>query len=289
MYHEEEKAQVRRRQTDTAIQLARASRWEEAVAVNRSILKLFPNDADSYNRLGKALLELNRLVDAKKAYKKALDLDATNQIAKKNLQRLTALAKKGVAQTKTATVDPSLFIEEMGKSAVTMVQRTEAEALTRLHAGDRVELRSQDGTLSVETLEGELVGVIEPKLTLRLIKLMDSGNKYAAAVTSLGEAGCQIIIKETYQDPSQAGRPSFPTAIPTEGTRPYIKGSILHYGTQAEEEEPADQAFDEDEIEGNGQHGDGDSWANETVLQEGHIRLNDAAAAEEAAEEEMEE
>ena len=35
MYQEEDKAQVKRRQADTAIQLAMANRWEEAVTVNR--------------------------------------------------------------------------------------------------------------------------------------------------------------------------------------------------------------------------------------------------------------
>ena len=42
MYQEAERVQSRRRQTDTAIQLAKANRWEEAVATNRAILKLFP-------------------------------------------------------------------------------------------------------------------------------------------------------------------------------------------------------------------------------------------------------
>src|SRR3990172_6177984 len=115
MYQEEEKVQTRRRQTDTAIQLAMANRWEEAAAMNRAILTLFPNDVDSYNRLGKALMELGRYPEAKKAYKKTLDLDATNQIAKKNLERLHALAKAGGGQIAPSQIDPSLFIEEMGK------------------------------------------------------------------------------------------------------------------------------------------------------------------------------
>ncbi|OGO53029.1 MAG: hypothetical protein A2148_00865 [Chloroflexi bacterium RBG_16_68_14] len=283
MFHDEEKAQTRRRQADTAIQLARESRWEEAVAANRAILKLFPNDADSHNRLGKALMELGRYQDAKKAYRKALELDSTNQIARKNLERLTVLARTGAAQADTSHVDPSLFIEEMGKSAVTKLQEMVPEVLATLNAGDRVELRPRGSTLAAETPKGEFIGVVEPKLRVRLLKLMEGGNKYAAAVTSLSGDACRIIIKETYQDPSQAGRPSFPTAVPTESMRPYTKERLLRHGAQVEELELAEEA--EEEIEGEGR----ETWENEHVLQEGHVRLNEAAAAEEAEDEELEE
>ena len=285
MYQEEDRVQTRRRQTDTAIQLAMANRWEEAAAMNRAILTLFPNDVDSYNRLGKALMELGRYPEAKKAYKKTLDLDATNQIAKKNLERLHALAKAGGGQIAPSQIDPSLFIEEMGKTAVTTLKQTTPEALAKLNAGDRLELRPRDTTLVVETPSGEHIGTLEPKLTLRLVKLMESGNKYAAAVTSVSRDGCRVIIKETYQDPSQAGRPSFPTAIAAEGMRPYTKESLLRYDTEVEELEQVEGVEEEiaEETEG------ANRWQTESVLQEGHVRLNDAAAAEEAAEEELEE
>ncbi len=284
MYQDAEKVQTRRRQTDTAIQLARENRWEEAVAANRAILKLFPNDADSHNRLGKALMELGRYNDAKKAYKKTLELDATNQIARKNLERLQILAKTGAAQAETTHVDPSLFIEEVGKSAMTILQQTAPEVLATLNAGDRVELRARRDSLAVETPTGNVIGVVEPKLRVRLLKLLEGGNQYAAAVTSLSAEECRIIIKETYQDPSQAGRPSFPTAIATEGMRPYTKERLLRHETQ-EELEQADEA--EEEIEGEGKRPN--AWESERVLQEGHVRLNEAAAAEEAEEEELEE
>ena len=285
MYQEEEKVQTRRRQTDTAIQLALANRWEEAVQVNRAILSLFPNDVDSYNRLGKALMELGRYPEAKKAYKKALGLDATNQIARKNLERLSTLAKAGGAPAGTSQIDPTLFIEEMGKTAVTTLQQTKPETLAKLNAGDRLELRPKGTTLTVETPGGEVIGTVEPKLTLRLIKLMEGGNKYAAAVTSLSGNECRIIIKETYQDPSQAGRRSFPTAVAAEGLRPYTKDSLVRYGTQVEEREREEEA--EEEIAEGGETTE--SWQSESVLQEGDLRLNEAAAAEEVEDEELEE
>ena len=282
---DEERAQSRRRQADTAIQLALTNRWEEAVAANKAILALFPNDADAHNRLGKALMELARYNEAKRAYKKALELDPTNQIARKNLERITALAKAGAGQVEASKIDPSLFIEEMGKSAVTTLQAASQQTLAMLNAGDRLELRRRNGNLAVETPGGEYVGTVEPKLRVRLIKLIEGGNQYAAAVTRVSAKECRIIIKETFQHPSQAGRPSFPTAIGTESMRPYTKESLLRYG-QVEEIERGDEAEVE---ELSGEEERHDVWEEETVLQEGHIRLNDAAAAEEAAEDEIEE
>ncbi len=282
MYQEEETTQVRRRQAAKAIQLAMSSRWEEAAEVNKSIISLFPNDVDSYNRLGKALMELGRYNEAKKAYKKAVDLDATNQIAKKNLDRLGVLAKAGAAVNETSQVDPTLFIEQMGKSAVTALHGTPPDAFTRLDAGDKLEMKPKGNSLAIETLSGEFVGTVEAKLGLRLIKLMQGGNRYAAAVTSLSPNECRIIIKETHQDPSQVGRPSFPTATSGEGTRPYTKESLLRYEAR---EEGAD--IEEAEALTNGDSKD--AWENETEVQEGDVRLYDAVAAEEADDDEIEE
>lgn len=280
MYQEVDKAQSRRRQIDSAIQLAKESRWDEAVTANRAILKLFPNDVDSLNRLGKALMELSRYPDAKKAYRRALELDATNQIAKKNLERLATLSKGRIPQAETTQVDPTLFIEEMGKTAVTTLQGTTPETLAKLNAGERVELRARDKTLAVETPAGEFVGVIEPKLRARLLRLIEGGNQYAAAITSLTGTECRIIIKETYQDPSMAGRPSFPATVTAEGLRPYTKERLLRNEDRISDLELGEEAEEE---------GAGEDWNAENVSQEGDVRLNDAAAAEDLDDEEDEE
>jgi len=275
MNQTEATTRLRRQRVDEAIRLAMESRWEDALEANKAIIALYPNDVDSYNRLGKALMELGRFNEAKKAYKRSLELDPTNQIARKNLSRVQQMAKVGV-QPETSRVDPGLFIEEMGKTGLTVLQNTSRESLAKLTAGDGVQLKADNGILKVETAGGEHVGQLEPKLGLRLSKLMQGGNEYAAAVASIGEGECRVIIKETFQHPSQAGRPSFPTAAAPEGLRPYTKESLLRYGAEtelAEEEQVA-------ETEERG------GWEHETEAQEGDLRLYDAAAAEEAAEQE---
>ena len=282
MYQEEEQVEVRRRQGERAVKLAMENRWEDAVAANRAILEAFPSDTDSYNRLGKALMQLKRFPAAKKAYKRALELDQSNQIAKKNLARITALSKSGGAQTEAAQADPSLFIEEMGKTALTSLERLNADALIKLTAGDRVQLKREGDGLFVETVEGNTVGSIELRLRSRIIKLLDGGSEYAAAVTSLGGEECRVIIKETHRAPDQAG-PSFPAAIATEKVRPYTKGSLIEDGTRPEKTSRAASNVDSEDSDRDDKKGE--DWDDETIVQEGHVSINDAAAAEDAADE----
>jgi tetratricopeptide (TPR) repeat protein len=269
MYQTEERARLRRQKAELAIQLALQSRWEEAAAVNQAILSLYPLDVDAWNRLGKALAELGRYQEAREAYSKALETDSTNSIARKNLARLAALGEAAPSPGEPKErVDPQLFIEETGKTGVTTLHRVNQEILARMTAGERLKLRPEGNVLLVENTRGEYVGEVEPKLALRLLKLIEGGNQYAAALTSLADATGRVIIKEMYQHPSQAGRPSFPSAGP-EVIRPYIKESILKHETE-EEEETTEEA-----------EGTAEEWEGESEAQEGDIRLHDYQRATE--------
>ena len=87
---------------ERAIELAMQNRWSEAADINRKIIELYPSDADAYNRLGKALMEMGRYRDALATYQKAIELDPNNVIAKKNVERLVHLADKAPASSKAA-------------------------------------------------------------------------------------------------------------------------------------------------------------------------------------------
>jgi tetratricopeptide (TPR) repeat protein len=80
----------RRQLGEQAIAHATHGEWEAAVETNRELLELGP-DIDAYNRLGKALAELDRAAEALEAYEQALERDATNRIAQRNVERLRVL------------------------------------------------------------------------------------------------------------------------------------------------------------------------------------------------------
>lgn len=237
-YQPEERARLRRQLTDQAIQLALESRWEEAVAVNRQLLATVPKDASAQNRLGKALSETGNYAEAKKAYAEALALDPNNSIARKNLERLSLLSEEVAAARPAERIDPRLFIEETGKTGFTNLLDTAApEVRARLTAGDQVYLHVDGRALLVRNAAGETIGRIEPRLANRLMKFMEGGNQYAAGITDLADGTVRIIIRETFQHPSQLGRVSFPPqAGGGETVRPYIKDSILRYDREEEED-----------------------------------------------------
>jgi hypothetical protein len=232
----DDRTRIRRQRAEQAIQLAMQGQWEEAAKVNRVIIDVFPNDVDAYNRLGKACTELGRYADARDAYGKALGLDPHNSIAQKNLARLASLGEVAAPRPEAGTkLSPHLFISETGKTGVTPLVRPAAKVAARLTAGDEVFLRRENSALMVENAQGEYLGEVEPKLSMRLIKLIDGGNRYAAAIATLARDNVRIIIKETYQDPSQAGKLSFP-ATTGEAFRPYIKEGLVRNDADDEEE-----------------------------------------------------
>jgi hypothetical protein len=117
-----------------------------------------------------------------------------------------------------------------------------------------------------------VLGSVEPKLGLRLMRLIQGGNQYAAAVKSLSDTDVEVIIKETFRDPSQT-RLSFP-ATGTEGVRPYIKESLLRLG-----DDDDDDMVDDD--------GDSEDWDSEADSGDSHapLGLNEVDAEEEEEEE----
>jgi tetratricopeptide (TPR) repeat protein len=251
-YQEEEQVRIRRQRSKNAIALAMQGRWREAVAANKEIIESFPNDVDAYNRLGKAYIELGEYALAKEAYTRAVELDAYNIIALKNLRRLSYLGEEAVSlQADSDKAKPEHFIEETGKAGVVSLHRlAPREVLAKIVAGDRVYLKISDSSLAVENGRGEYLGQVESRHAQRLIKLIEGGNKYSAAIVSSAEDRVAIIIREVYQDPSQAGQLSFPPKG-GEGLRPYLSEKMLRRGLEyveaaAEESTEAESAGEED-------------------------------------------
>jgi tetratricopeptide (TPR) repeat protein len=237
-FQEDKQGKLRRQTSKQAITLAMESRWEESVDVNKSILESFPNDVDAHNRLGKAYMELGDYTNAKESYSRALKLDQYNTIAKKNLDRLEHMGNQapGSKDSGVAKVDPHLFIEEIGKAGVLNLYQIAGSAiLVKMMAGDKVVLKSKGISLAVETVYGEYLGLVPAKQGQRLLKLINGGNKYTAAVVASSGNSISVIIREIYQDPSQTEHVSFP-ARKLEEIQPYVTDKVFQSEFEGEEE-----------------------------------------------------
>jgi hypothetical protein len=236
-YQEEEQSRLRRQNTREAINLALQGQWREAIDVNKSIIEMFPNDIEALNRLGRAYMELAQYADAEAAYRRTLEIDSYNAIAKKNLQRLALLKKTRTTKQQTAAprLEPQVFIEEIGKAGVVQLHDlARADVLARVVAGDAVNLRVNGSNLIVETPRRSYLGHVEPKHAQRLIRLMNGGNKYSAAIVSSSPSSVSVIIREIYRDPSQAGQLSF-TTRGVEAARTDISDRVIRREIEQEE------------------------------------------------------
>jgi tetratricopeptide (TPR) repeat protein len=232
-------SRLKRQLVEQAINAARRADWAAAAEANLKVLEMGPDSA-AQNRLAKSYWEMGELALAREHYQSALAIDPTNRIAERNIGRLRQLMTEAGSRTVPATpgskAPVSLFVEETGKTGFAhLVDLASPADLAQVNPGDFVEL-SPEGPRVVASSNGVHVGVVEPRVAARLLRLMADGNKYAAGVTSLGDKDVRIIIRETYQDPANYGKVSFPTAAKVSDLRPYTKGTLVREESDLEEE-----------------------------------------------------
>jgi tetratricopeptide (TPR) repeat protein len=230
---------IKRQLAEQAIASAAAGQWSEAADINRKLLELGP-EADAENRLAKALWELGELGAAREHYQAALALDPTNRIAERNIDRLRTLlvaaGEKTVPAMDGSKAPVRIFVEETGKTGFAhLLDLPDAKKLAQVNPGDTVELTPEANRL-IAISNGMRIGVVEPRVAARLLKLIAEGNKYLAGVTSLGAQDVRIIIREVFQDPRNYGKVSFPTAAKSTDLRPYTKGTLLREDEELEED-----------------------------------------------------
>ncbi|HVM31272.1 MAG TPA: tetratricopeptide repeat protein [Candidatus Limnocylindrales bacterium] len=258
---------LKRQLTEQAIAAAAKGDWQSAADLNRRLLEL-GSSVEAENRLAKALWEMGELAEAREHYQTALAIDPTNRIAERNIGRLRMLQAEAGKQTtpspEGSKAPVAIFIEETGKTGFAhLVDLAEPKKLAVVNPGDAVEL-TPDGPRLAAHSNGVHIGYVEPRVAARLLKLIADGNKYSAGVTSIGERDVRIIVRETYQDPSNYGKVSFPTAAKVSDLRPYTKGTLIREEMELEDELELDE--EDDEVEDIGRVVPADETADEAFI-----------------------
>ncbi len=223
---------------DQSIQAALDADWPRAAELNKLFLEASPDDIEARSRLGRALVELGRIDDARAAYEEVLRDEPNNLVANRTLQRLKALAEvnRKPVQTKSKTYMRN-FIEDMGKTGIVRLINTPSVAiLARYSPGSEVQLHSAGELVAVHGADRELLGFLEPKVGRRLLSFLRAGNQYTAALVSTDPQNAKVTIRETYQHPSLAGKVPFPGSHRPAETRPYIRGTFFRQGGGEEED-----------------------------------------------------
>jgi tetratricopeptide (TPR) repeat protein len=218
---------------EEAIASALESRWADACAINEALIERHGADEEAYNRLGKAKSELGNLKEALEAYQSSLELNPLNLIAQKQARRIAALLEaRARPAAASGAIDVDLFSEEPGKSGRTTLTPPRgggAVVGVAVAPGDTVELIASGTQLLAETSRGIALGAVESKLSHRLRPLMESGNRYSAAVARVEDDRIELIVREVFQAPENSRKSSFPVSRSArrDDFRPYAKDSLL--------------------------------------------------------------
>jgi tetratricopeptide (TPR) repeat protein len=220
----ETKPKTRKQVVEDARQAALAGEWNHAIELNKQLLERTPRDAEAYNRIGRAHLEMREYAEAIEAYTQALKMDKANIIARRNLQRLELLRKSGENEHTTGATAPrtAVFIEEVGRTWVDeLVNPLDLERLALISPSEQLQLENADGVLYVTTVDGERLGEVEEKTAERIIQLLQNGNLYEVYALGISSRSLRVILREVYRDPRNANLVSFPRQI--SATRAYLR------------------------------------------------------------------
>ena len=236
-----------------AISMALKGEWERASEINRAILESSDDDVDAMNRLGKSLMELARYPEAREVLDRVTKLAPYNNIAKKNLARLIQLETTPASanQVRKAGGGLQLFIEDSGKSGTTvLIKAVSGQSAARLAPSDPATLVVEKDAINVYAQDGDYLGQIEPKLGRRLIRLMDGGNQYQAAIIGVSDHGISITVREAYRHQSLQNVCSFPTKSKEEN-RVYLSETMVRYTRDdtMEDDEDEEGGIEEDDME----------------------------------------
>ena len=244
-------SRLKRDLTQQAIGLALKGEWERATEVNRAILELFEDEVDAMNRLGKALMELGEYGAAKEILERLVEIAPYNNIAKKNLARLSRLGENPAAakQARKGGSAHQLFIEETGKSGKTVLQNMASrQVVARVAPSDSADLVMEHNAINVYFGDSEYLGQIEPKLARRLIRLMYGGNTYDAAIVGVSDQAVSIIVRETHRDPALRNVCSFPTRLKEEH-RVYLGGNLARFISEENLDDEDEPSIDEEAMD----------------------------------------
>ena len=197
---------------DKAIQAMLLGDWKNAASLNKDLIDENPKDIDALNRLAYVFTILGKTQDAKSTYRKVLKIDVLNQIAIRNIKKLTEMGPKQIAKSLSSLGGvTNTFLEETGKTKIiSLVNTAQPKIIALLTTGQPVVITIKRSKIFVQDQNAQYLGVLPDDIGKRLIKLIKGGNTYTACIKSATEHNVCVFIKETKRTSKYKNQPSFP-------------------------------------------------------------------------------
>lgn len=203
-----------RRLEQQAIDSAIKNNWEEAIDLNKKILKLDKKNVDGHLRMAFALLQSNKVALAKKYYKAALKLQPGNHSIIENLERVKVLESKKnkVPKNKFVNLDPNLFLEAPGKTrSIVLVNPGQKNILAQLTIGQHVFLMPKKRKIEVRTQSREYIGSVPDDISKRLTIFIRAGSEFAVYIKEANLNRVVVFVREERKGKKVMKYTSFPT------------------------------------------------------------------------------
>lgn len=229
-----------------AIDYAIGGDWEAAVDANNKIILFDEENMNAHLRLGYANLQLNNLAEAKKEFKRVLEIQPKNNIAEEHLEKIAVLAtkkkKRHVAITK---YDPDLFIDIPGKTrTVHLVNLGQKEDLAGINIGEEVQLKEKRRKLEIRSSQDEYLGCLPDDISKRLCYFINEGSQYTAHIKEIDLSNVVVFVRELLKGKKVRQYPSFPS-------NPHVMLSDINQIENDDEEGPdKEESEDDEEVEG---------------------------------------
>ncbi len=198
--------------SETAIAAALAQDWKEAIRINTALLKTTKSDVETLCRLGFAYLKSGQFLAAKRTYQKVLTLDKYNQIAEKNLKKLTMLKRKDIEDGVGKHISPMMFLEEPGKTKIVeCVHVAPTAVLSTLSAGQEVFLKVKNHCVEIRSTNQIYLAALPDDMSFKLNKMIAGGNTYQVIIKSVDKKSLKVLLRELTRGKRFAKQPSFTT------------------------------------------------------------------------------
>jgi hypothetical protein len=228
-----------------AIQTALNGNWQEAIDLNKSLVKENPKDIDALNRLALAYTIIGNNKEAKSTYTKVVNLDPLNAIALRNLKKLKEKNGQNSSGNGLVTIR-NTFLEEPGKTKVVEhVNIAQAKITENLSTGQTLEISVK--RLKIFVSQGkQYIGVLPDDISRRLIKFIKAGCVYEAFVKSANAHKVAIFVKEIKKPARLKDQPSF-TSLSDTHLEFDKNNKIKQRVEQNEKEDEQDESYSDED------------------------------------------
>ena len=186
-----------------AIQKALQKNWEEALDINKDILKEDPDSTEALMRAARAFYELGRLDEAIASVKKVLKLDPLHLIAQKCYDKWKIMDPSDLPMPQVYPNQHNgfhkinLFLEEPGKTKIINLHHLgDTKLIDSLDCGDEVQIVASPHKVTCISNNGHYIGRFPDDIATKTIGDIKKGLSYNAHIKSIDTMEVKIFIKQ---------------------------------------------------------------------------------------------